>query len=371
MSSKKPTVTINLPGTSSSAATAASGKTAGKKKKSKKKAAGNQSVSLPAAMSVSYRRTDPKISTSGDARIRVTHREYLGELHTTNTYSLKSYELNPGLSATFPWLSSIAKMYESYVFQNLRIEYVPSCGTTTAGSLIMAIDFDAFDYPPKSRAEFMMQHGCVRAPLWDSASYVASPQNLKKFGIQRYTRAGSLADNLDVKTYDVGKLYVDVEGAGAILAGELYISYCIDLFTPQAPYWDYWGGENITVQGADAVTTFPLGGGGTVVSGDLGVQVLDTDRIKFNKTGSYLLTNVIQGVPAPGLYPDLNLQVLSGDLTNTILQNPALDTAFNIATAQRRLNISSPGTILKANWLNVPNVITGILRIAPYTSSIL
>jgi len=60
---------------------------------------------------------------------------------------------NPGLSASYPWLSGIAKQYSKFRWHFLRYLYVPTCSTTTAGSVFFTWVYDYQDAGPTSLAQ--------------------------------------------------------------------------------------------------------------------------------------------------------------------------------------------------------------------------
>ena len=55
----------------------------------------------------------------------VSHREYLGDINGTTAFTNTTYPLNPGVSQTFPWLSTIAASYQQYKFHGLIFEFRP------------------------------------------------------------------------------------------------------------------------------------------------------------------------------------------------------------------------------------------------------
>jgi hypothetical protein len=47
----------------------------------------------------------------------ISHREFLGDVLSSTTFSSTTYTLNPGLQQTFPWLNAIATNFEQYKFR--------------------------------------------------------------------------------------------------------------------------------------------------------------------------------------------------------------------------------------------------------------
>jgi hypothetical protein len=165
--------------------------------------------------------------------VRVRHREYLQDLPASDPYLNVPFSINPGLSSTFPWLSGMARLFESYKFHKLKFCYEPTCTTVTPGSVLLAVDFDASDPPPVSKTQIMSYHNAVRSAPWEGTSYTSAVSDLLKFGTQRYVRSGAITG--DIKTYDVGNFFIATQGSVGTAAtiGEIYVEYDIELYTPQ------------------------------------------------------------------------------------------------------------------------------------------
>jgi len=190
----------------------------------------------PVSKSISVRSGRPRITTRSAECTVVTHREYISDLSALNASFIASrISINPGLNATFPWLSSIAERFESYIFRRLHFVYQPIAPTSTPGSIMMAIDFDAADPTPSNKISLMAYSGAVRSSPWEETRFIATSADLKKFGVQRYVRTGVVPTGTDIKTYDVGAFYIASQATppAATTLGELYVEYDIELYTPQ------------------------------------------------------------------------------------------------------------------------------------------
>lgn len=195
----------------------------------------SNATAAPIAKQITHRTTKPNIRNRGQ-NVVVTHREYLQDIvRTTNTYTIDGIAINPGISPSFPWLSQIAGRFESYTFNRLDYVYEPMVPTTQAGTVMMAIDFDAADTPPTSKQTHMSYQGAVRAAPWQPFRISALQHNRLKMVKERYVRTGQVPANTDIKTYDMGDLYIGTVGTGAatITLGELYVEYTVTFKTPQ------------------------------------------------------------------------------------------------------------------------------------------
>lgn len=168
----------------------------------------------------------------------ITHREYVYDVtRNVNVFATDTFSINPGLASTFPWLSQIAGRFESYTFERLDFIYETTVSTATAGSIMMAVDFDASDASPATKVQLMSYAGATRAAPWQAVRLVTSAIDRKKMVTERYTRTGALQVGADIKTYDVGNFFLSTIGIAAPNAtlGELYVEYTVRLRTPQIP----------------------------------------------------------------------------------------------------------------------------------------
>lgn len=91
------------------------------------------------------------VPSFGPSSIRIQHKEYLGDLLGSTNFTLSSYAINPGMQASFPWLSSLASNFEQYHFNGLVFQFVSTSAdalnstNTALGKLIMATDYNALD----------------------------------------------------------------------------------------------------------------------------------------------------------------------------------------------------------------------------------
>jgi hypothetical protein len=165
--------------------------------------------------------------------IRVRHCEYIGDIPGSTTFSAVGYKINPGLSSVFPWLSGLAILYESYTVHDLKFRFSTMKSTATNGTVMGAVDFDAADAAPSAKAQMMAYKGAVRSAPWAEFEVHCAPDDLQKFK-KRFVRNDTLASNLDIKTYDVGQLFIATDGeADTSTIGELYVEYDITFQTPQ------------------------------------------------------------------------------------------------------------------------------------------
>lgn len=141
----------------------------------------------------------------------ISHTEAFQQI-TTGALAYKTYTfpLNPGVGAMFPWLSQIADRFESYRFHKLEFDFITRAPTTSTGSVILSVDFDALDPAPVDQLTALShENACADAP-WKSSRLPVrvSPSVLNQI---RYIRVGLQPPGSDIKTYDLGNLFVSLD----------------------------------------------------------------------------------------------------------------------------------------------------------------
>lgn len=232
---------------------------------------------------------------NGDAHIK--HREYIADIlagmGTPTPFDLTAVAINPGQAATFPWLSKIAANYESYVFDSLKFCYETEAPSSLGGTLVLTVDYDASDSAPVSKAQAMTYRSAVRSAPWTACEHISLGEDLHKSKTY-YVRPGAQPPSTDIKTYDVGNLFVISQGVTTSQAtmGELYVEYSVRLLTPvYEPAPVILNGGTFTA-GGTITPVNPLGTAPVADPQNVGVTV-DTSGgstiITFARAGLYLV----------------------------------------------------------------------------------
>lgn len=291
-------------------------------------------------------------STSNPNGIRVKHREYLGEVTTSATASLYlnaySFSINPGLAASFPWLSNVAIMYESYRFHGLQYHYSGEAATSTTGSVVLALDYDANDTAPPGKQQAMSYKSSVRSTLWEDSTLVAQTADLNKIGPTRYVRSGTVPST-DIKTYDAGTLFVGLNSASAsALAGEMYVEYDVEFFTPQLNPSSRasLGSASFACAGSIAAAT-PFGTTAPTVTGGVSVGPNSTGSgLGFGTVGEFLVVVESVGTVFTDTLPALTAVALSGSTVSAISTALNHNGAATLATYVFRVTVTRPEVIV-------------------------
>jgi hypothetical protein len=190
--------------------------------------------SAASAYSRGFSSSRPQITQIADGVV-IRKRELLSSISGTSAFTIaQSYSLNPGLAASFPWLSTQAVGWEQYKFRKLRFVYYTRCGTSNAGSIMLVPDYDAADAAPATEQQAMdYKDAREEAPWVVEFSCDLTPSALHPGG-RKFIRQGAVA-NTDIKTYDSGNMYCITVDGSAVNWGKLFVEYEVELAVSQLP----------------------------------------------------------------------------------------------------------------------------------------
>ncbi len=233
----------------------------------------------PVAVTKVKRNVLPKIKPIGQD-FRIKHREFVRDIVGSVAFSsAQTVAINPGLVLTFPWLSAIARRFESYRFNSLAFRFETTAPTSATGTALLTLDYDPTDLSPISKTQALSYKSAVRTAPWQEACLTCSSEDLHKRS--SYFVRGAPVVTTDLHLYDVGNLYMCVSGqASTASIGELYVEYDVTLMTPQLESTDPLslsavGGGVINKDASPFGTTETYKGGlPIVVAGTLGLTTI-------------------------------------------------------------------------------------------------
>lgn len=165
-------------------------------------------------------------SSSGAQRKVKTHvvsqTERIGTILASGTpdYSVVSLSINPGI--TFPWLSTQARLYDKYKFSKLVFKFKTSGPTINFGSVGLGFDYNPLSGNPVTSEEFSQLTNWKLQSAWENFSINIDVNNTMIPYL--YTRSATLGGT-DLKTYDIGRLYMVCEGIPATVAAGTLLGY--------------------------------------------------------------------------------------------------------------------------------------------------
>jgi hypothetical protein len=227
---------------------------------------------------------------SSNQSVIIRHKEYVGDVvssSSANTFNVfNSYALNPGLSGSFPWLSSIASNYQEYTWKGVVYEFVStsadaiaSSTNTALGSVMMFTNYKSTSALPVNKLQVLNEYfSCDNKPSESFCHPIECNPAENPYNVQ-YIRTGAVPSGEDQKTYDIGVFAVATTGfqGTSVVCGELWVSYEVELRKPIIPIPEPGGtspGGYAHFFASTAVTTSAYFGTSQTVAGTFSAAVL-------------------------------------------------------------------------------------------------
>jgi len=175
----------------------------------------------------------------GASSIRVTHKEYLGNVMGSDEFQSTVYRLNPGISDSFPWLAGLARNFQQYRFNGMIFQFVSTSafalGSTNSalGKVVLATNYNSED------AEFTSTVGMLSTEFSNYGRPAESVQHAiecapsETFAELLYTRTDVEAKGKDLRFTDLGFTQISTEGMQSDSeVGGLWVTYDVTLIKP-------------------------------------------------------------------------------------------------------------------------------------------
>lgn len=298
--------------------------------------------------------------------VSISHREFLGDITGSSLFTSRTYPINPGSSVTFPWLSNIAEMFQSYRIKGMIFEFNSTSAdalnsvNTALGTVIMSTQYNVALPPLVNKAEMEQYEYTVSGRPSRNLTHCIECDPSLQVMEHLFTRTGVLPVGQDYQFYDWGNFQLATVGMqAAAVIGELWVSYEVEFLKPRIASGGCWPGDFTRVSnGPYTQATNVLGDIQTNPVGNLGVTIESTG-IGFNRillpaaisAGRFLLTIRWKGNVSAGL---ANPSVTSSNIT---FQNN-----FQLGTQSQVFSPSS-GAISNAVTYNATFVVNGYSQI--------
>jgi hypothetical protein len=297
----------------------------------------------------------------GKRSVRISHREFLGDITGSTAFTNRLFTINPGSSTTFPWLSNIAYMFQSYKLHGLIFEFVSSSAdalnsvNTALGTVVMATQYNValpqfLNKPEAEQHEFT----CAGRPSRNLIHGVeCNPRDQVMDHL--FTRTGALPAGQDYQFYDWGNFQLMTVGMqAAAVIGELWVSYDIEFLKPRIQSGGTWPGDFTRISnGPYVAATDVLGSIQTTPVGTLGITVsagaAGWQRILFPSNisaGRFLVTVEWDGAVTAAI-------AISGRTYSNLTQ---VASVFNLGTSPEMLVPAAGNVARKAQFTTTVTV---------------
>jgi hypothetical protein len=327
--------------------------------------------------------------------------EYIGPINGSVGFATTAYSINPGQATVFPWGNRIAKLYQEYDFDWIEF-YVTSSvsGYATQGQTgvcVLSFDYDAADNAPTTmqQVEATNPHTLPALPSVREIRLRLDAKCMRQSDA-KFVRPGAQPASTDIKTYDVGQLYVSTEGNQNTTAfGRLHVRYQCRLKKQALLEPVGTGGvlhfQGITPTTANNYATTTLTAGGTPSLASAITIGPNTMTFAAGVPGNYLVVTSIEGstsvvagtfTPSAGAaalnyFPYGNVRDANGSMQST---NGGANTAFmnvsaySVATTGGLVTLT-PGAIVGGTavdiWvISLPTSILATPALSPFENEL-
>lgn len=194
--------------------------------------------------------------------ITISHSEYITDVyapHTAASFQVNTWNLNPGLPATFPWLSQVACNYEEYELMQCVFTVKPNMTDFVStngqvGTIAAATQYNNNEQPFHSKLQINTYEGAVSAKLTEGLGCAVECDPKQNAGTTaKYIRAGPVLQGgqnsigQDINLYDSGIFNLAIINTPPQFndqsVGELWISYTVKLRKHK-----YYSGEGNAIE---------------------------------------------------------------------------------------------------------------------------
>lgn len=238
----------------------------------------------------------------------IRHREYLGDILASQNFEVNSFDINPGLPSTFPWLSQVAAAFDEYQMRGMCFEFkstssdaVLSTATNSSlGSVTMATQYNpTLPIFPDKITMANYEYANSNKPSVSFFHPVETKGSWTPGGGLLFTRTGPIPTGQDQRWYDLGRFQIATEGmqADGGVCGELWITFEIVLRKPKLNEQGLASTDHFQL--GTVTNANPLGTTSVLVPGSTLNGTIDNgDAYNFNPSvvsGNYLFVRSCKG----------------------------------------------------------------------------
>jgi len=269
---------------------------------------------------------------SENQTIRVTHKEYLGDVFSAITpgdFSRRSYNIQPGNRDTFPWLNLLATNFSEYEIKGMVFTFKSNSGDaftstdSSTGSVMMMTQYRANENNPDNKQEMLQAYWSNSAKPQENFVHAIECDPAENPFAIRYIRNSTDDIGNDVLFYDHGKFHIATVGfqGSNVNCGELWVSYDIELKKPrqrglETPPMAYFHASSV---GVGATISDPIPGDFNTVLATIANPFITTTSVTFPKglAGRFLVIYALRGTPVafargPSFTADANINFVNG-----------------------------------------------------------
>lgn len=345
------------------------------KKKSRQGGEGSSIVmsSAPSSIGTNIRIGQPKI-TNKRGIVTVSHMEMVGIVatpatvpNTTGYCELGYWYVNPGQVATFPYLSTISRDFETYRFRLLQFIFIPRVGTNAVGDVMLIPDYDPNDSPVADEQTAGSYVDSVICSDWKTATCNLNPKRMLGTSTRKSCRYNAYQANTSLTDYDVGSFSMYSSGVTASTGlGRLLVRYVCDFYTPRKldPVSEAYI-LSAQLPGNNVTTVNCFGDGTANPFGGLAAIWNAGGTITLNRPGAYLLECGWGGTSMGSMTATLT----SSDTNSVIVAYTAVIGGTTAYQKTFRFTCTTMTTTITMTIGGAPTLNAGTFQLMPFSLS--
>lgn len=266
--------------------------------------------------------------------IEVIHQEYIDDVYGSSDFEVQEFDINPGQSNGFPWLSRIAQNFEEYELLGMVFQFRSTSATalnstnTALGVLMMATNYDVLEPNFASKRELEAYMFSTSTSPSVSCMHPVECDPRENAMSTMYVRTLGVPPGADQRMYDMGRFQIATQGMQASAnIGEIWVSYHIRLMKPKLSTeaigesaihieeYPYLSGE----APSSYLGTDPGTGGGLRPGSTSTPTVIGGNYFSIDKKGKYLVTMALRQGGAGPTYTDITTPLTFGFQSPTVL----------------------------------------------------
>jgi len=314
----------------------------------------------------------------------INHHEFVMDITSSSTpgaFNNLTFALNPGNKQLYPWLSTVAQLYDQWMPLGIVFTFISSSGEVTTsqalGTVVMASDYDVTDLPYASKAEMNnSQYSVSGKPSVCMYHPIECDPGQRPIRLLKCRNLNSApTDNL--QWYDLCNFQIASVGIpnANVTLGELYVSYEIAFYKEQIPLsitsplalgsdflclstsiTNYFGTSRTAPVGNSLATIFPTTSSLSIVDTNIGVGAF------FSISVFWIGTAAICSTPTLTLTNCVAATTTAGDATaNADANNGGV--TDDVFAYFRVLRVTGPNPTVAFSAGGIPTSSLGALRI--------
>lgn len=186
---------------------------------------------------------NPPVVKNSSGGFTVRHREFVGDLNTSQAFSVYGFAINPGNPQLFPWASQIAPNFEEWVpkgivlsFKSTSSDSVVSTNANAAlGTVIMATQYNPYNGTFANKVQMENYEWAKSCKPSQSMMHPVECNKSQNVQGSYFTRTDAVPAGQDQRLYDIGIFQIAAVGmqSNGAPCGELWISYEIEFRKPK------------------------------------------------------------------------------------------------------------------------------------------